>query len=211
MLAVSDTGTGMSEAVQAHLFEPFFTTKAEGQGTGLGLATCFGIIKQNNGHIWYQTASGQGTRFVIYLPRDRANSAALEPQGKPPWISQGTETILLVEDDQPVRVIVARTLREQGYTLLEAGNAVEALALFQYEPLRIDLLVTDVVMPGLNGQALAEQALAARPGLKVLFISGYTDNVISQKSLGVETDYMQKPFSPGRLAEKVREILDRKA
>jgi CheY-like chemotaxis protein len=195
--------------VKARIFEPFFTTKAEGQGTGLGLATCFGIIKQNKGHIWLSSEENKGTTFRVYLPRVVAAGRPLSPPAEVTGLPQGTETILLVEDDVLVRGLAARVLSRQGYHLLEAANGHEALAFIQEYGPEIQLLISDLVMPGVSGKALAEQLQAARPGVKVLFISGYTDHIISHHGiLEAGVHFLQKPFLPIKLARKVREVLD---
>jgi PAS domain S-box-containing protein len=211
MLAVSDTGIGMTEEVKAHIFEPFFTTKEMGKGTGLGLATCFGIVKQIGGHIWVYSEPDQGTTFKIYLPRVEA---AADLSAKPEEVDdlpRGTETVLLVEDEPAVRVVAVQTLQEQGYTVLEAANGDEALRVAQERAEEaIHLLLTDVVMPRMSGKELASQLKTIRPGLKVLFISGYTDNAIIHNGvLEPGIAFLQKPFTPEVLARKVREVLDR--
>jgi two-component system, cell cycle sensor histidine kinase and response regulator CckA len=209
VLSVIDTGTGMSEAVKARIFEPFFTTKAEGRGTGLGLATCFGIVKQNNGHIWLSSEEDKGTTFRVYLPRVMAVGKPLAPPAEVMGLPQGTETILLVEDDALVRSLAVRVLHQQGYHLLEAANGHEALAFIQQYDKEIQLLISDLVMPGISGKALAEQLQAVHPQIKVLFISGYTDHIISHHGvLESGVHFLQKPFLPVKLARKVREVLD---
>lgn len=209
LLAVSDTGHGMSEAVKTHLFEPFFTTKEQGKGTGLGLATVYGIVKQNNGHIWVYSEEGQGATFKIYLPRV---SEAAQPLAQPQVRAEmpaGSETILLVEDEVGVRELAQWVLEGQGYTVLTAPNSQVALELAARHPGPIQLLLTDVVMPGLGGRALAEQLHQTRPGMKVLFMSGYTDEAIAQHGiLDPGIFLLQKPFPPIQLARKVREVLD---
>lgn len=210
MLAVSDNGVGMDAATQAHIFEPFFTTKGVGQGTGLGLATVFGIVKQSGGAIWVYSELGQGTAFKIYLPRVDEPVSVPEIQPAPVELSGGPETILLVEDEASVRVLARRILEMNGYTVLDASNGNEALQLCAQETGPIHMLVTDVVMPGgLNGRELAERLQSLRPGLKTLYMSGYTDDAIVHHGvLGSEMHFMQKPFSPRALAQKVRQILD---
>lgn len=209
ILTVSDTGIGMSEEVKARIFEPFFTTKAEGRGTGLGLATCFGIIKQNNGHIWLSSEENKGTTFRVYLPRVVAAGRQLSPPVETTGLPQGTETILLVEDDALVRGLAARVLNRQGYHLLEAANGHEALSFIHEYGHDIQLLISDLVMPGVSGKALAEQLQAAHPGVKILFISGYTDHIINHHGiLEAGIHFLQKPFLPIKLARKVREVLD---
>jgi CheY-like chemotaxis protein len=210
LLAVSDTGVGMSEEVKARLFEPFFTTKEVGKGTGLGLATCFGIVKQNGGHIRAYSELGVGTTFKVYLPQAEGVAAPLVRAEPIDILAQGTETILLAEDETTVRDLAARALRQQGYTVLEAVNGQEALQLAQSQPKKeIHLLVTDMVMPQLGGADLADRLKAVRPDLRVLFMSGYTDSTIIRYGLPkIGTAFLPKPFSPQRLVRKVREVLD---
>jgi two-component system cell cycle sensor histidine kinase/response regulator CckA len=209
LLAVSDTGKGMSEVVLEHIFEPFFTTKERDKGTGLGLATVYGIVKQNEGDIKVYSEEDQGTTFKIYLPHagEALQSAPrAKIKGKMPV---GSETILLVEDDAQVRDLARQILAGQGYKVLETENGREALQLTDRYPDPIHLLLTDVVMPDINGRALAEQLLQTRPNLKTIFISGYTDETIAHHGvLDPEITLLQKPFSPMDLARKVREILD---
>jgi PAS domain S-box-containing protein len=211
LLGISDTGIGMDNAVQQHLFEPFFTTKAPGKGTGLGLATCYGIVKQHGGYIWAYSEVGHGTSIKIYLPRtDDAVTRTYQSTDVPVW-PKGAEIILLVEDEASVRELVTRILRAQGYTVLEATNGVEALELAAaHSPGEIQLLLTDVVMPQMGGNALRDQLRAHLPGLKVLFISGYTDNaLVHHGQLDVGVELLAKPFTPAALVGKVRQILDK--
>jgi two-component system cell cycle sensor histidine kinase/response regulator CckA len=209
MLAVSDTGIGMDQATQQHIFEPFFTTKAAGRGTGLGLATCYGIIKQHGGNIWVYSEVGHGSTFKIYLPCvEEAADPAAQPN-LPHEMPRGAEVVLLVEDEPAVRNLVARVLRGQGYTVLEAGNGGEALELIQTQAGVIDLLVTDVVMPEMNGKTLADHMVRRYPEIRVLFISGYTDRaIVHHGRLEPDVTFLQKPFAPLALAQKVREALD---
>ena len=211
MLAVSDTGIGMSAETQAHIFEPFFTTKDKGKGTGLGLSTVYGIVKQSGGYIWVYSEPGRGTTFKIYLPRvDKAAESLSPPAESPP--SGGTETMLLVEDEDMVRVLARDALRLAGYTVLEAPHGGEALLLCERHPGKIDLLLTDVVMPHMSGPELAERLAPLRPDMRVLFMSGYTDGAMAQQdALGPDTPFIQKPFTPGSLVRKVREVLDQGA
>jgi len=211
LLTISDTGTGMDAAVQAHLFEPFFTTKAQGRGTGLGLATSYGIIGQHGGHIRFQSETGHGTTFNIYLPRAEATADSPAPTTTAPEVSTGTETILLVEDEPAVRALAARVLRAQGYHVLEAADGVEALRVAkEFMGPTIHLLLTDVVMPQMGGRALAERLEALLPGIKTLFISGYTGGAITHRSeMEPRIDLLQKPFSPMALAQKVRAVLNK--
>jgi len=210
MLTVSDTGVGMSEIVQEHLFEPFFTTKEPDRGTGLGLATCYGIIKQHGGHLWVYSEVGQGATFKIYLPRvaTGAEQRAIHPDADA--MPRGIETILLVEDEPMVRAPTARTLREHGYTVLEAANGEEALRIAQEQPgLAIQLLLTDVVMPHIGGRDVAARLKALHPTLKVVFASGYTDDVVVHHGILDPGDaFLQKPYAPAALVRKVREVLD---
>jgi len=210
MIAVTDTGIGMSAEVKAHLFEPFFTTKEVGKGTGLGLATCFGIVKQNRGHIWAYSEPGQGTTLKIYLPRLRAEIKPVSEETRPKNLPQGTEKILLVEDAPAVRELTARILRQHGYTVLEAADGASALRLIQAQPdIQFQLLLTDVVMPEMGGQVLVDRLMVERPGLKVLFMSGYTDTTLAKRGIGLPNlTFLQKPFTPAALLGKVREVLD---
>jgi PAS domain S-box-containing protein len=211
LLAVSDSGVGMSTDVKRHLFEPFFTTKEPGKGTGLGLATCYGIVKQHGGNIWAYSELGHGTTIKIYLPcaeGDAMTQARREAESLPP---RGAETILLVEDEEAVRTLNARVLRTQGYTVLEAANGVQALQIVRSPTAApIDLLLTDLVMPFMGGKALADQLAALYPDIRVLYTSGYTEQMtIQQDQLGARAAFIEKPVSPAALAHKVREVLDR--
>jgi PAS domain S-box-containing protein len=209
LLRVVDTGTGMDEEVLAHIFEPFFTTKEVGKGTGLGLATCYGIVKQNRGSIWVQSSKGQGTTFEIYLPKaDAPLDQALLPERYIASRISGSETVLLVEDEAVVRDLAADALRRHGYQVLTATTGAEALALARQVLRSLDALVTDVVMPQMGGQQLAEELLATRPDLKVLYISGYTETPLDQRDLTPGIALLQKPFTPGQLVQRVREMLD---
>ncbi len=209
LLAISDTGYGMSYEVKSHIFEPFFTTKELGKGTGLGLATVYGIVKQSGGDIWVYSEEGIGTVFKIYLPHATENKFSSAQLGMGEEIPSGNETILIVEDHAPVRELVRQILQRQGYILLEAQNGQEALRLIANYADPIHLLLTDVVMPGLSGKALAEEAAHLRPDMKILFMSGYTDETITHHGVierGVA--FLQKPFTPTALARKVRAVLD---
>ncbi|OGP63982.1 MAG: hypothetical protein A2169_12915 [Deltaproteobacteria bacterium RBG_13_47_9] len=212
MLSVSDTGCGMSTEVKERIFDPFFTTKGKEKGTGLGLSTVYGIIKQSGGNIWVYSEPGQGATFKIYLPRveEETEAEALPHQDDTGDFPRGTETVLLVEDEPLVRNLVARVLRDQGYTVLEAANGDEAMHMVR-EHLRekIHLLLTDVVMPQMGGKELVEQFMALHSDAKVLFISGYTDKAIAHQALfRPGAPFLQKPFSPMALAKKVRDVLD---
>ncbi|MCL4301117.1 MAG: PAS domain S-box protein [Anaerolineae bacterium] len=209
MLAVTDTGHGIDASSRAHVFEPFFTTKEVGQGTGLGLATAYGIIKQSGGDILVYSEVGHGTTFKIYLPASETVPDVVVPR-TPPVSHAGTETILLVEDEEEVRNLVGRTLQGAGYTVLEARHGGEALSLAGQYQEPIDLLLTDVIMPQMSGRELAEQLTVFRPRMKVLFISGYTDDaVVRHGVLAAEVEYLSKPFSPSLLVSKVRQVLDK--
>lgn len=208
-LAITDTGSGMTPEVQARLFEPFFTTKEPGHGTGLGLATVFGIVKQSEGHISVYSEVGVGTAFEILFPAV-ADAARSEPSrsGLAP-VRFGHETVLLVEDEEPVRKIARLALESHGYHVIEAHLGAEALNAVAEHPTPIQLLVTDVVMPEMSGRELAERLRKRHPGLKVLFVSGYTDDaVIRHGILDARDPFLQKPFSPLTLARKVRDVLD---
>jgi two-component system, cell cycle sensor histidine kinase and response regulator CckA len=209
MLAVSDTGIGMSEEVRRHIFEPFFTTKEAGKGTGLGLATVYGIVKQNHGFIWVYSEPGQGSSFKVYFPRiDEA--PAREQIEKSRDTPGGSETILLAEDDPSLRNVSRVYLESKGYTVLEAANAKEALRVCQNFEQPVDLLITDVVMPGLSGVELAQSALKLRPALALVLVSGYTDRILDIESIGIEANFLQKPFSLDALARLARSLLDNK-
>ncbi|HVP15043.1 MAG TPA: response regulator, partial [Terriglobales bacterium] len=207
-LTVSDTGTGMSAEVQSHIFEPFFTTKPAGRGTGLGLATVHGIVAQSGGRIEVISAPGQGSTFHVYLP---AADAGESPRESPPPACGrgGNETILLVEDETSVRELAACVLREHGYRVIEAGNAERALEAAASLAGPLDLLLTDIVMPGLNGRELAERLGRDRAGLRVLFVSGYSDEALAHQDAACRSGaFLEKPFGPEALLGKVREVLE---
>jgi len=209
LLAISDTGTGMSEEIQAHIFEPFFTTKEVGKGTGLGLATVFGIIKQSGGNIWVYSEEGQGTTFKIYLPRVREAAQTMSKSTDEIYLPPGDETILLVEDDAGVRDLAKQILQVQGYNLLEATNGEQALQLVAAHDGPIHLLLTDVVMPGISGKALVRQLLQDKPEIKVLYMSGYTENVVAHHGILEEgVIFIQKPFNAVTLTRQIRTVLD---
>jgi len=210
LLAVSDTGIGMSEETQAHMFEPFFTTKEKGKGTGLGLATVYGIIKQSGGFIWVYSEVGHGTTFKLYLPRvEELAERAAAPAHARTRPARGTETILVVEDEAPVRNVARQVLERHGYTVLEAPSAEAALDIATRYSGTIHLLLTDVVMPGLNGRELASRLADLRPDARVIFMSGYTDDAVTRHGvLEPGSAYVQKPFTPDAIARKVREVLD---
>ncbi|HET7321238.1 MAG TPA: PAS domain S-box protein, partial [Longimicrobiaceae bacterium] len=207
-LSVEDTGHGMSAEVQERIFDPFFTTKEDGKGTGLGLATVYGIVKQSDGYIHVESHEGEGTAFHVFLP---CVAEEVEPAPAPDATRplDGNETVLLVEDDHAVRTLTRQILRRYGYSILEAGSGAEALGVAHAHLGPIHLLVTDVVMPGMNGRVLAERLVASRPDTRVLFMSGYTDDAFDERRpLGDGIDFLQKPFSPRVLAERVRQRLD---
>ena len=208
VLSVADTGVGMSPEIQERIFEPFFTTKGVGTGTGLGLSTAYGIVRQAGGWIEVQSSSGNGSQFEVWLPLTDAQLVETATPQVPAHAACGQETLLIVEDQPDVRRMSLSILRASGYRLLEAGNAEQALALSASYSGNIDLLVTDVIMPGLNGRQLADRLVAERPGLKVLYISGYTADVIAlHGSLEPGMEYLPKPFGAAQLSAKVREVL----
>ncbi len=209
MLAVSDTGTGIDEKTRAHIFEPFFTTKEVGKGTGLGLSTVYGIVKQSGGNIWVYSEVGQGTTFKVYLPRVAGGAQEYRRSVAPKEALQGKETILLAEDDEMVRNLVLEVLRHYGYQVLEASNGGAALLICERHKGQVHLLITDVVMPEMSGRELAVRLSQLRPDMKVLFMSGYTDNaIVDQGVLAEGTPFIQKPFAPDALAHKVKEVLE---
>jgi two-component system cell cycle sensor histidine kinase/response regulator CckA len=208
LLAVSDTGCGMDEATKARLFEPFFTTKGAGRGTGLGLSTVFGIVKQSGGSVDVYSEPEHGTSVKVYLPRID-QPVVIEAEKQKRKIARGTETILLVEDDEMVRTLVRETLLREGYKVMDFADPVEARRKSESTKGSIHLLITDVVMPRLSGRELAGELMRRRPAMKVLYMSGYTDNaVINSGILQTEVAFLQKPFTPGALTEKVREVLE---
>jgi two-component system cell cycle sensor histidine kinase/response regulator CckA len=208
-LTVTDTGCGMTEEVRRHIFEPFFTTKGPGKGTGLGLATVFGIVKQSGGHIGVASEVGRGTTFEIHLPAVAEVAPPPPPPVRPVPIPSGTETILIVEDEQGVRALTRAALQSNGYTLLEAADGEEAVRFGERHPGPIHLLVSDVVMPRMGGRQLAERLAALRPEMRVMFVSGYTDDAVVRHGVRQEeVAFLQKPFSPDALRRKVRAVLD---
>ena len=209
VLAVSDTGHGMSEQTQSHLFEPFFTTKEKGKGTGLGLATIYGIVKQSGGSIWVDSELERGTTFRVCFPRVEGVAAPLVSTRSLVQSPSGTETILLAEDASGLLELAKKILERYGYTVLEAPNGIEALQICERHPGPIHLLLTDVVMPGMSGRDLADRVALLYPGMKVLYTSGYTDSAIVRRGeLSAGTAFLQKPYAPEALARKVRDLLD---
>ncbi|HLK61071.1 MAG TPA: response regulator, partial [Chthonomonadaceae bacterium] len=209
LLSVRDTGEGMSAEVQSHIFEPFFTTKEKGKGTGLGLATCYGIIQQNGGIIAVESVPGEGTRFRIYLPCFQEAVIPTRRLSESTVVPSGGETILLIEDEPMVRQMAAQTLRKLGYVIEEAADGAEAIRLAKARNDHFDLVVTDVLMPGMSGKEVADHLLAMHPQTRFLFISGYTDNTIDQQGhLEEGIAFLQKPFTPTTLAQKVRRMLN---
>ncbi len=213
MISISDTGAGMSREVRERIFEPFFTTKEKGRGTGLGLSTVYGIVKQSGGDIRVESGPGKGTRFEIFLPRAEEEDNAIDAKTPSPEILHGSETILLVEDEEILRRYARLLLEANGYGVLEASNGEDALRMVQQEKEKpIHLLMTDVVMPGMSGRDLADLVGSLRPGMKVLYISGYTeDEIVRHGVMEERVNFVQKPFTAEELARKVRDILkDRK-
>jgi len=208
MLAVSDTGHGMDEATRARAFEPFFTTKERGKGTGLGLSTVFGIVKQSGGNLYVYSEPGVGTTFKVYFPCAPDGAAASRVSSRSGG-ARGNETILLVEDEENVREVANRILQQAGFHVLKASSPDEAIVLCEQNTERVDLVLTDVIMPRMSGRLLAERLRTLRPGIRVLFMSGYTDDVILQNGvLELGTHFIQKPITPDSLTRKVRDVLD---
>lgn len=211
MLAVSDNGSGMTPETKTRIFEPFFTTKEMGRGTGLGLSMVYGIVSQTGGHIWVYSEIGHGTTFKIYLPRTEEGAASPPLEQLAVSTVRGTETILLVEDDAQLRDLVSSILTANGYSVLAPLDAQAIRAISEDGVSKINLLLTDVIMPGINGRELARQFVARNPAIKVLYMSGYTENAIVHHGvLDESTHFLQKPFTPSALTAKVREVLDRK-
>jgi two-component system cell cycle sensor histidine kinase/response regulator CckA len=209
MLAVTDTGSGMDSETLTHIFEPFYTTKERGKGTGLGLATVYGIVKQSDGYIWVDTSPGKGTSFQVYLPRYEGQPAAQVQESDPTENLRGSESILLAEDSESLRKLAQTNLESAGFHVFSAQSGEEALEIASRHGRTFDLLLTDVVMPGMNGRVLAEQLLPRHPGMKVLYMSGYTDSFIAGHGvLDLGTHLLHKPFTEEVLIRKVREVLD---
>jgi two-component system cell cycle sensor histidine kinase/response regulator CckA len=212
-LTFTDTGTGMTDEVKSHVFEPFFITKEVGKGTGLGLAVCYGIVNQSGGFIEVDSTPGQGSAFTVYLPCTDAELSQAPPVSSlaNPDLPRGSETALLVEDEPLVRDLASHVLRNQGYTVLEASNGINALSIAQSSPSpQIDLVLTDVVMPQMGGRELVSHLQAVFPNIRVLFMSGYAEEFMSyHNSLNPDFGFIEKPFMPNALVTKVREVIDR--
>ncbi|HLZ91374.1 MAG TPA: PAS domain S-box protein [Candidatus Acidoferrum sp.] len=209
MLRVTDTGTGIDPEIQSQIFEPFFTTKERDKGTGLGLATVYGVVKQSGGYIAVDSEKGKGASFSVYLPRLEHPAVLAAPQASAPMNTRGSETILLVEDAEPLRKLAEMFLKESGYHILSAADGQQALQIARQNPGPIRLLLTDVVMPGMNGRVLGERLIPSQPGMKVLYMSGYTDSFIAGHGvLEPGTHLLHKPFTQETLTRKVRELLD---
>jgi len=209
MLAVGDTGEGIDAATKARIFEPFFTTKEQGKGSGLGLATVYGIVKQSGGYIWVYSEVGHGTVFKVYFPLAESHASPAHAAGSDADLKkQGWETVLLVEDEDAVRALAREVLRRYGYVVLESRHGVDALRLAERHTDDIHLMITDVVMPHMSGRELAERLCSVRPKMKVLFMSGYTDHAVMNRALTPGSSFLQKPFTPETFARKVRQVLD---
>jgi CheY-like chemotaxis protein len=209
MLAVSDTGCGMSDEVQSHIFEPFYTTKDPGKGTGLGLATAYGIVKQSGGHIWLYSELGAGTTFKIYLSPAESGARVSVPTKEPAEVPALGQTILVAEDDEIVRKLIVTVLRAKGYRVVEAANGEQALEVWTQYSGKIDLLLTDTVMPGMSGPTLSGRLKIRQPEISVLYMSGYTDNaLLLHDVLESGVAFLQKPFGLDVLARKVSEVLN---
>ncbi|MFN7993864.1 MAG: ATP-binding protein [Bryobacteraceae bacterium] len=208
-LSMTDTGHGMDEATSGRVFQPFFTTKKAGSGTGLGLSTVYGIVKDAHGDIWVDSTPGKGTTFTVCLPRAGDAFGGLDSIPLVRQSRAGSETILLAEDEESVRKLMKHLLTARGYTVLDAVNGLEALNLFELEPDRIDLLLTDMVMPGMTGRDLAQKVLERKPNLRVIYMSGYTDDMLtSTGALGPGMSFLRKPLRPDVLLSRIREVLD---
>jgi len=209
MVAVTDTGTGMDQATQRRLFEPFFTTKEPGRGTGLGLATVYGIVTQSRGSLWVYSELGQGSTFKMYLPVTTEEVTAPVVVEVSPASLSGSETVLVVEDQIEARSVICETLRRRGYAVIEAANGPDAIVKGRQPEVAIDVMLTDVVMPGMGGRRVAEVIRATRPHLKVVYMSGYTDSaIVDHGILEPGVAFVQKPFATDALLRRIREVLD---
>jgi CheY-like chemotaxis protein len=209
MLQVTDTGHGMDAATLQRIWEPFFTTKPTGEGTGLGLSSVYGAVKQSGGFVWADSEPGRGTTIQVYWPQSRAEPEPLDESSKPSAVEGGTERILIVEDEDLVRALAVRVLTAEGYCCYEARNAEDAIRLLEQDEIQIDLVITDVVMPGMSGGGLGDRLDRLRPGVPILFTSGFTDeDVIRRGLLENNRPFLQKPSTPQELARKVRTVLD---
>ena len=211
MLAVGDNGIGMSRDTREHAFDPFFTTKEAGKGTGLGLATVYGIVKQSGGYVWIYSEPDLGTTLKLYFPEVSSSAAfaTVEPRSASTETRRGSETILLVEDEEAVRNLTSRILKKQGYRVMAAQHGREAMEIAAKEEGRIDLVLTDVVMPGMNGRGLVERLTGIRPRIKSLYMSGYTDDdIIRRGFIEPSKSFLQKPFTSDALLQTVRKVLD---
>lgn len=212
MFSVTDTGTGIADEVRARMFEPFYTTKEWGRGTGLGLSMVYGAVKQAGGLIDVKTEVGRGTTFRVYLPRVDEMPESLSAELRDCRLPGGCETVLLVEDETVVRDMTLKLLKRLGYRAMAAANGTEALEIVSRHREGIDLLMTDVVMPKMNGRELAEKIAVRYPSIKVLFSSGYTEDIIARHGIADERfNFISKPFTPMALAKRIREVLERKA
>jgi CheY-like chemotaxis protein len=208
LLTVTDTGPGLDAEVQAHLFEPFFSSRQDGRGSGMGLSMAYGIVRQDRGHLTVDSAPGRGTTFKIYLPQAGLSASEAPPRTPAMLTARGGETILIAEDEDMIRSLVRRTLEPMGYRVLEADSAEKALEVHRQHAAPIHLLLTDAVLPKMRGSELAGVLVPARPGLKVLYISGYpAETIVRHGVLRPDTPFLQKPFAPRSLAAKVREVL----
>ncbi len=208
LLAVTDTGCGIAPEVLPHIFEPFFTTKEQGKGTGLGLPTVYGIVKQSGGFVWVYSEVGHGTVFKVYLPRARRAAEKSPEDTVAPAPARGSETLLVVEDEDAVRESISESLSSRGYTVLQGKNGADALQVLEHFAAKIDLLITDVVMPGMSGAELAKRVRELRPETRILFVSGYTESTVVRHGIHTDCGFLQKPFTLPALARKVRELID---
>jgi CheY-like chemotaxis protein len=211
MLTVADAGTGMDAEVQSHIFEPFFTTKEMGKGTGLGLATVYGVIKQSGGYIFVESEPGRGAQFKIFLPRVEGSAIELEPAA-PSQKTHGSRTILIAEDEAALRKLTRNTLKHLGYAVLGASNGTEAIEIASRCNSHIDLLLTDVVMPGMSGRELAQRLASTRPDMKILYMTGYTDGVIAEHGvLEAGISVLRKPFTHAQLIQSLDGIFEERS